>query len=154
MRVLIIGNAGSGKTTMARALCAAGGAVHLCLDDLAFAEGALRRPLAESTAALEGFIAEHDRWVIEGCYADLAEGALPHCDEFRFLNPGVAACIENCRRRHWEPDKFPTPEAQNDMLETLIAWVSDYETRGDEYGMARHRALFDRFTGRKREYTH
>jgi hypothetical protein len=29
--------------------------------------------------------------------------------------------------------------------------VREYETRTDEYSLSRHRELFDRFTGRKRE---
>jgi hypothetical protein len=30
--------------------------------------------------------------------------------------------------------------------------VRQYDTRDDEYGLARHRAIFDGFTGRKHEY--
>ena len=39
------------------------------------------------------------------------------------------------------------------MLTHLVQWVREYETREDEYGFKRHRELFDRFQGRKREYT-
>jgi hypothetical protein len=38
------------------------------------------------------------------------------------------------------------------MLEALLAWVREYETRDDEYGLARHRAVFEGFRGPKREY--
>ena len=34
----------------------------------------------------------------------------------------------------------------------LVAWVREYETRDDEYGLARHRAIFDAYAGRKREH--
>jgi hypothetical protein len=37
------------------------------------------------------------------------------------------------------------------MLEALVAWVREYDTRADEYGLARHRAIFDAFRGPKRE---
>lgn len=151
MRVVIIGNAGSGKTTLARRLCAQSGAAHLSLDALAFDEGAARKPLDESAALLRRFIEAHERWVIEGCYADLASLALPSCSELIFLNPGVEACIANCRARNWEPDKFESAEAQNATLESLIEWVAQYEARDDEYGLQRHRALFDAFEGPKRE---
>jgi len=30
--------------------------------------------------------------------------------------------------------------------------VRQYDTRDDEYGLARHRAIFDGFAGPKREY--
>lgn len=39
------------------------------------------------------------------------------------------------------------------MLRELIEWVREYETREDEYGLARHRRIFDDFKGPKREYT-
>jgi hypothetical protein len=39
------------------------------------------------------------------------------------------------------------------MLDKLIQWVKDYENRDDEFGLKRHRQLFDNFRGRKREYT-
>ncbi len=91
--------------------------------------------------------------MLEGCYGELVEAALPHCTELRFLNPGVAACVENCRKRPWEPDKFTSPEEQDKMLEDLISWVREYEEREDEYGLARHRAIYDNFEGTKREYS-
>mgnify|MGYP001178649844 CR=1 FL=1 len=45
-----------------------------------------------------------------------------------------------------------TPEEQDKMLEDLISWVREYETREDEYGLAHHRAIYDHFQGTKREY--
>jgi hypothetical protein len=35
----------------------------------------------------------------------------------------------------------------------LIAWIRDYDTRGDACSLAAHRALFDGFAGDKRELT-
>jgi adenylate kinase family enzyme len=151
-RILIFGNSGSGKTTMARALARERGLPHLDLDSLAWAEAAVRRPLAESVALIEGFVARHPEWVIEGCYGDLLEVVLPHCTELRFLNPGVEACIANCRARPWEPEKYASKEEQDANLAFLLDWVREYDTRDDEYSLARHRRIFDSFPGRKREY--
>lgn len=153
MRVIVFGNAGSGKTTMARELAARAGAPVLSLDGIAFDGGPKRRLLADSLADLAAFIAEHEHWVIEGCYADLVEAALAHCTELRFLNPGVAACIAHCERRPWEPDKFASPAEQHAQLNGLLDWVRRYDTREDEYGLAAHRRVFDGFGGTKREYT-
>lgn len=152
MRVVLLGNAGSGKSTMARRLIGDRAIPRLSLDEIAWEDGAVRRPLSESLALLDDFLAKNDDWVVEGCYAELVEHALDDADELRFLNPGSEACVANCRRRPWEPEKFPTPEAQAGMLETLIEWVRDYEARDDEYGLAAHRRLFDEFDGAKREY--
>lgn len=152
MKIVLLGNAGAGKSTMARRLIGADDVARLSLDEIAFAEGAERRPLADSLADLEGFVADHPRWIVEGCYGDLVEAALPYCTELKFLNPGVEVCVAHCRRRPWEPEKFATPEAQQAMLDTLLAWVAEYETRQDEYGLARHREIFESFKGAKREY--
>lgn len=39
------------------------------------------------------------------------------------------------------------------MLRQVIQWARDYESRDDEYGLTRHRRIFDSFSGAKREYT-
>src|SRR4051794_7867748 len=96
-RILIYGNAGSGKTTLARQAGDKAGVSRLCLDSIAFGAEAVRIPLDESVAALKAFMdANNAGWVIEGCYGDLIEAALPHCTELRFLNPGVEVCVANC----------------------------------------------------------
>ena len=151
-RILIIGNSGSGKSTMARALQDEYGLRHLDLDTIAWAEGRERLPLVESVALLRSFIQAHETWVIEGSYASLARAALPHCTELRFLNPGVDACVANCRSRPWEPEKFAIPHEQDQQLAFLLEWVRKYESREDEYGLAQHRSLYDKFDGLKREY--
>jgi hypothetical protein len=151
-RILIYGNAGSGKTTMAREVAGALGVARLCLDHIAWGPPGVRKPITESLAALAAFIAENPAWVIEGCYGGLVATALPYCTELRFLNPGVEACVTNCRKRPWDPEYCSSPEEQARYLEPLIAWVRQYEARQDEYSLARHRALFDGFAGAKREY--
>lgn len=153
MRTILLGNAGAGKSTLARRLIAQQPAARLSLDEVAFAGGTARRPLADSIADVRRFIATNEHWIIEGCYADIIEPILPECEELVFLNPGVETCIAHCRARPWEPEKFDSGQEQDENLENLLAWVRAYETRDDEYGLRRHRALFDAFTGRKRELT-
>lgn len=152
-RIVIFGNSGSGKSTLARRLAADDALVHLDLDQLAWSSPGVRRPLEESAAEIARFVELNESWVVEGCYGDLLEMVLPHAGELVFLNPGVEACVENCRRRPWEPEKYSTPEAQDSMLEFLLGWVREYATRDDEYSLARHRRIFDGFAGRKREIT-
>lgn len=153
MRMILLGNAGAGKSTMARRLMNGQPIPRLSLDEIAWGEGTERKPLAESIQALREFIDDNEQWIIEGCYGDLVEAALPFCEELRFLNPGTEVCVEHCLKRPWEPEKFSTEEEQKEMLASLITWVREYETRTDEYGLQRHRQIFERFSGRKREYT-
>ncbi|HSS00384.1 MAG TPA: hypothetical protein VLM79_25170 [Kofleriaceae bacterium] len=154
-RTVLLGNSGSGKSTLGARLARASVLPHLDLDTLAWlpTQPPQRRPLAESARDIAAFVDAHEHWVIEGCYADLLELALPRCTQLVFLNPGIEACIANARSRPWEPHKYASKEAQDSNLEMLIGWIRDYETRRDEFSLAAHRALFDRFAGDKRELT-
>lgn len=152
MKVILLGNAGSGKSTLARKRIAREPAARLSLDEVAFQGGAERRPLEDSVSDVERFIAANASWIIEGCYSDIVEPVLKYCEELIFLNPGVEACVAHCRARPWEPEKFASSREQDENLENLIRWVRSYETREDEYGLARHRALYDSFQGKKREF--
>ncbi|KEF41616.1 MAG: shikimate kinase [Cyanobium sp. CACIAM 14] len=155
MRIILLGNAGAGKSTLAGRLIAREPAERLSLDAVAFAGGsAQRRPLQESLEEVRRWIAQRQSWIIEGCYADIIEPLLVHCDELLFLNPGIEACVAHCRARPWEPEKFGSPQQQDANLENLIQWVRSYSERTDEYGLARHRALFDASEGAKREFRH
>jgi len=153
MRLVLLGNAGAGKSTMARRIIGDRSIPRLSLDQIAWDDGPKRKPLEVSLRMLSDFIDSHKEWVIEGCYGDLIEAALPYCTELRFLNPGVEVCVAHCHRRPWEPEKFSSPENQAAMLGILVQWVRKYETRDDEYGLKWHRQVFEQFDGPKREYT-
>ncbi|MFS8779741.1 AAA family ATPase [Synechococcus sp. W55.1] len=151
MRIILLGNAGAGKSTLSKKLIDRHPAARLSLDEVAFQGGVERRPLQDSIEDVRRWIADKESWIIEGCYADIIEPLLDCCDELIFLNPGVDACIAHCRSRPWEPEKFASPQEQDENLENLLQWVSTYESRTDEYGLSRHRILFDSFHGKKRE---
>ena len=76
MKVIILGNAGAGKSTLARKLIASQPAARLSLDEVAFQGGTERRPLQDSVEAVRRWISEQDSWIIEGCYADILEPVL------------------------------------------------------------------------------
>jgi adenylate kinase family enzyme len=154
-RVVIFGNSGAGKSTWARRLAAADDLAHLDLDTLAWQPGVplRRRARHDSLAAIDAFVAAQPAWVIEGCYASLIEPLLAHRPRLVFLNPGVEVCVAHCQARPWEPHKYPSPEAQDANLPTLLAWVRAYETRTDEFSLRRHRRLFDGYAGDKVERT-
>lgn len=161
-RVIIIGNSGSGKSTRARALAAEHGLQHLDLDSIMWEPNqiAVLRPTEAVIADLRAFIAAHDRWVIEGVYAEIvgpvlsptANGSAPDIT-LVFMNPGMEACLTNNARRPWEPEKYESPELQESMYANLIDWVKSYYTRTDHWSYAAHRTLFDGYQGAKEELT-
>ncbi len=152
MKIILLGNAGAGKSTLSRKLIAKHPTARLSLDKVAFQEGTERRPLEDSIADVKRWMADNESWIIEGCYADIIEPLLECCDELIFLNPGVDACMAQCRSRPWEPEKFGSHQEQDENLENFLQWVSSYENRMDEYGLFRHRKLYDSFHGKKREF--
>src|SRR5512144_1400000 len=94
---VVLGNSGSGKSTLAARLARGNRAPHLDLDTLAWepATPPQRRAVADSARAITAFMDVNDRWVIEGCYADLLAVALPRCTSLVLLDPGIEACVAN-----------------------------------------------------------
>ena len=125
----------------------------LVLDTVVWEPGKIPvlRPRDDINADVEQFLASSERWVVEGCYGELVELALPQCTEAIFLNPGLMACVANNRRRPWEPHKYASREAQDAMLAQLLAWVAGYYTRDNQSSYVYHRRVFDSFTGKKTE---
>ncbi len=160
-KILIFGNSGSGKSTLATTLCRTEGLSHLDLDTLAWMPATpgktesekkappTRKPLVESRSAISDFIHSTPGWVIEGCYSDLLEIALPYSNEILFLNLPVELCIENARNHPWEPHKYISKEAQDDNLPMLIDWIAQYPERTDTFSKASHVRLYEQYTGKK-----
>lgn len=154
MRLVVFGNSGAGKSTLARSL-AGEGLAHLDLDTLAWqpTDPPVRAPLHEAAAAIGAFTDEHERWVIEGCYADLVELALPRTTRLVFLDPPVETCLAHARARPWEPHKYPSRQAQDANLPMLLDWIAGYPTREGPLGRPAHVALYEAFGGPKERRT-
>lgn len=151
-KILIFGNSGSGKSTLARKLCSAEDLAHLDLDTLAWlpTPPPQRKPLAESEPEILAFINSNSAWIVEGCYSDLLEIALPYTNEMIFMNLPVELCIENARNRPWEPHKYESKQAQDNNLQMLIDWISQYPMRTDTFSRGSHLRLYEKFSGEKR----
>lgn len=153
-KVVIFGNSGSGKSSLAMDFAAKFALFHLDLDVLAWqdTDPPTRKPLKDSANEIDQFLKKEKEWVVEGCYSDLLALVLENAEELIFLNPGVDTCISNCRKRSWEPHKYKSIQEQNDNLDMLIEWVKQYPERNDEFSLASHQKLFEEFTGKKTEY--
>jgi len=154
LRFALIGNSGCGKTTLAGALAREHRLPVLDLDSVAWLpeQIAVPRPEAEALSAVRDFCSAHADWVVEGCYANLIAAALAFEPVLLFLNPGVEACLEHCRRRPHEPHKYATQAEQDARLEFLLQWVRDYPQREDAMSLHAHRACFEAYAGPKREF--
>ena len=154
MRVAILGNAGSGKSTLARALAAAANVPVLDLDTAAWEpdQPAVQRPESLARDEVDLFCRNHRHWIVEGCYTSLIEAALVYGPRLIFLNPGLEACVANCRSRPWETHKYRSKEEQDRNLEFLLSWVADYYVRSGPLSLTAHRDGFEAYLGPKREF--
>ena len=156
MRVAIVGNSGSGKSTLASQIAAAHSLVSLDLDTVAWEPGkiAVPRSADAAAAAVIAFCGQHDRWVVEGCYAGLVQQTLEHAPILLFVDPGVEACLANCRNRPWEPHKYASKAEQDEKLEFLLTWVREYSSRDGDLSLSAHQAIFEQYRGPKLRLAH
>jgi adenylate kinase family enzyme len=156
MRIAILGNSGSGKSTLARQIAAAHAVTCLDLDTVAWEAGKIAVPRNPDAAAADvtTFCATNERWVVEGCYAGLVGQSLAGSPILLFVDPGVDACLANCRNRPWEPHKYASKAEQDTKLEFLLSWVRGYYTRDDDLSLTAHQALFENYRGLKLRLAH
>lgn len=156
MRVVIVGNSGSGKSTLAGQIAAAHSIASLDLDTVAWEPGkiAVARPADAAAGDVMAFCSVHESWVVEGCYATLVRQTLEDSPILLFMNPGVDACVANCRNRPWEPHKYASKAEQDEKLEFLLSWVRDYHSRDGDLSLSAHQILFDGYRGPKLRLAH
>lgn len=156
MRVAIVGNSGSGKSTLASQIAAAHSVASLDLDTAAWEPGKIAVPRSSEAAAADvaAFCASRDQWVVEGCYAGLVTQALEQSPILLFVDPGVDACLANCRSRPWEPHKYASRAEQDEQVDFLLSWVREYYSRDGDLSLSAHQALFEQYRGPKLRLAH
>lgn len=155
MRIAILGNSGSGKSSLARSLAAKAAVPMLDLDTIVWEPKhiAVARDPEAVIADLRCFCTTHPAWIVEGCYARCTEVVLEYAPELIWLDPGVDACLQNCKSRPWEPHKYASKVEQDSKLAFLLDWVADYYVRDGDMSQRAHRALFEAYAGPKRHIT-
>ena len=151
MRFSLIGNSGSGKSTYAKYLAGKHGLPVLDLDQIAWEPNAptTLRSTDAASQDVRSFCEQNDNWIVEGCYANLLETTLSYQPELIFLDLGEAQCLANCKNRPWEPAKYSSKTAQDENLNFLLSWVSEYYHREGNLSHKGHLTLFNEYSGPK-----
>src|SRR5262245_49156254 len=89
MRVAIIGNSGSGTSTLAQQIAVTHSLPSLDFDSVTWEPGEVGVARSADAAAsdVRAFCEQHDRWVVEGCFADLTRRALGYSPMLLFMDP-------------------------------------------------------------------
>ncbi|WP_411879143.1 AAA family ATPase [Polaromonas sp. YR568] len=150
MKIVIIGNSGSGKTWLATRLAALASVSVVHLDELFWLPGGFdkKRP-DEEAASLIAQSRNTPGWVVEGVFGELAAPFLEDAQALVWLNPDWAVCRQRLLARGSE-SKAHMERAQSDTgLARLLEWASAYPSRGDSRSYAGHLSLFQHFQGHK-----
>jgi adenylate kinase family enzyme len=143
-RTVIIGNSGSGKSTIAQRLAAVAGVPAIEMDLLHWEgkgygtkrEEAVARQLVQEAASRAG-------WVIEGVYGWLAEVAIPRATGLIWLDIPWRVCRDGLLARG---QRRGGTEAD---FAALMTWAEAYWQRQTASSFAGHFRLFERFSGAK-----
>lgn len=141
-RLLIIGNSGSGKITLAACIMPRSQRSVLDLDAVHWrADGRKREELlARQTVAA---LAAEPRWIIEGVYGWLAEVAVARATALIWTDLPWSECQDGLLRRGLRRGMTETDRT------ALVAWAAAYWTRRTPSSWAGHLRLFEDFPGEK-----
>lgn len=148
MRVVIVGNSGSGKTWLADRLADSHSSRVVHLDDIFWLPGSFdeRRGPADVARHIDA-ARSADEWIAEGVYGSLAQQFLLSADTFVWLEIPWEVCRRRLEHRGSESQAHMGREQSEAGLRDLIKWAEGYSSRQGSSGHAAHLALFERFEG-------
>ncbi|MCK1491045.1 adenylate kinase [Bradyrhizobium sp. 180] len=143
-RTLVIGNSGSGKSTVAQALADLAHIPAIDLDLVHWEEGGYGRERNEDVARKMVLdISGQPRWIIEGAFGWLAEVALPKATALIWLDFPWNACRAGLLARG-----LRLGATSHDGAE-LMKWAEAYWSRQTSSSFAGHSKMFNDFSGTK-----
>ena len=150
MKIVIIGNSGSGKSWLASWLAANSSVPAVHLDELYWQPGGFdnKRPLAE-TASLISTARETNGWVVEGVFGELAAQFLPDADILVWLDMDWPLCEARLLRRGSQSKAHMARSQSEAGLGKLLEWASNYRSRDDAQSRSGHHALVNAFGASK-----
>ncbi|GIP41233.1 hypothetical protein J31TS4_45130 [Paenibacillus sp. J31TS4] len=144
-RIHILGAAGSGTTTLGRALAEALPHVHLDTDDFYWEDPGVytaKRPIPERLERLSAACGEAGQWVLTGSLCGWGDPLIPTFDLVVFLvipQQVRLMRLEERERERYGRDVLPGGTRHGHM-EAFLSWAARYETGGPE---VRSRALHE-----------
>ena len=149
MKIVIIGNSGSGKTWLARQL-ATDITEIIHLDDLFWMPGGFdRKRSKEEVNQLIGKSKSHDEWICEGVFGELAEQYFDVAQALIWLDMPWELCRSRLEQRGSESKRHLGRKQSEEGLQKLLEWASHYYDRIDSRSHNGHQSLYSSFQGDK-----
>lgn len=100
-KIMIVGYAGAGKTTLAKVLQNKYNISSISLDDIHFTHGE-ENSIESDRMQLKNFMDNNEKWIIDGNYTYMYfERRLEEADVIIFLNYNVAICLFQAVKRYF-----------------------------------------------------
>ncbi len=137
MKIRILGNSASGKTTVARSLGKYFNIAVLHMDSIAFIPNSdfVHRKKEEIRADISTFVTTNNAWIIEGNYTSIIDTVYNVPDIIIFIDLPVEQSLYNFEKRHNQYKGKSRPEHPN-LIETdkqgMIDWISLYPQQRTE----------------------
>jgi ABC-type dipeptide/oligopeptide/nickel transport system ATPase component len=147
-RTLIIGNSGSGKSTVGAQVAAFSRCSHIDLDHIYWEDQALlKKRVAPLAAAMIASVSLTPVWVVEGVYSWLVDVAAPRATVLIWLDVPWSECKAGLEGRG------PVSGISDPEFNGLLTWAENYWVRQTPSSHAGHQKIFDAFCGEKRAMT-
>jgi adenylate kinase family enzyme len=150
MRMIIIGNSGSGKTRLAARLAQLRGISVVHIDDIFWEPGGFdkRRPQEVVWSLIQEAKAK-DSWIAEGVFGELAEQFFDRAKCLVWLDIDWPICHTRLLKRGSESKKHLGRTQSEQGLKNLVEWASQYYERTNACSYEGHKKLMVHFPGLK-----
>ncbi|MBB3464548.1 AAA family ATPase [Rhizobium sp. BK377] len=144
-RILIFGNAGTGKSWLARQIGVLIGRTAIHLDDMRWVPGhygVARNNRLVFNKVVEAVQAE--AWLMEGVYGWLAEGVLGRATTLVWIDLPEDECVANVTARGIQGG------GSEENFKELVEWIKEYRRReNSSTSYSGHQKLFNEYVGSK-----
>jgi adenylate kinase family enzyme len=147
MRMAIMGNAGAGKSHLARALSVRYSVPVVSLDELFWmppGQYTTKRPVEQLMALVSAERAKR-AWAVEGVYGELIQPFLADAQCLFWLDTPW----DVCRRRIITRQRQRIGQTEDASFQALLAYAAAYEVRRDARSHDGHRGMFEAFACEK-----
>jgi adenylate kinase family enzyme len=150
MKIVIIGNSGSGKTWLAKRLGKIFSTPVVHLDDLFWEpRGFDKKRSVEEVKLLIQRSKDGASWIAEGVFGELAEHYLDTAKLLVWLDIEWHICMKRLEERGSESKKHLGRQQSKEGLLRLVEWASHYYDRQDLRSYEGHKVLLEKFSGKK-----